>query len=190
MGQPMDVDIDDQTRAPVVSDQLFIPNIFIDNLTQPEPPGDDSPAAPPPDSPPIALPKRHVRFQASPAPPSPHPAHATHPVTGASGPSLPIIDEDLPGANTPSLGQDRLPFQTRPNTYGLYRVYLGGRPSLVPDAMDSIDDVADAPSFRRTQTIPIWSSGWSKKVPEVKSSELEKLFPNKSVYLLMKLRGH
>lgn len=139
-------------------------------------------ANPLPNAPRISLPKPHVRFEMETVPP---PSPRVHAEPAVDGPSVPIIDDSHASDDTPVDENGPENFQTLPNVYGLYRIYPSGRPSFVPDTMGSIDDVADSPNFRRGRTIPVWSSGWSKKAPEVKRAELDKLFPNKSVYLLM-----
>ena len=78
-------------------------------------------------------------------------------------------------------------FETASNSYGIYRVYPGGRPSFTPDELYTLNQVADSSNFTQdtsSRTRPWWS---------VFGSSLENLetnyfapFLNASVFRLTK----
>jgi hypothetical protein len=76
-------------------------------------------------------------------------------------------------------------FKTKPNSYGVYRLYVGGRPSLYPMTR-STAEMYDSPAFEALQTTPKrpWWAAFGKSLQAV-AENLCAPFKNATTYLLM-----
>lgn len=76
-------------------------------------------------------------------------------------------------------------FKTKPNSYSIYRLYVGGRPSLYPTTR-STAEMYDSPAFEALQTTPKrpWWAVFGKSLQAV-AENLYAPFKNATTYLLM-----
>ncbi|KIL54289.1 hypothetical protein M378DRAFT_19051 [Amanita muscaria Koide BX008] len=121
------------------------------------------------------------RFRDEPPPPAPHvpvPTTVAPDIPDVPPPPLPIEALDLAAQGNPS-------FKTEANSYGIYRLYVGGWPSIYPTSRSTVE-MYHSPIFETTQngSKRPWWAVFGKSLKAV----LENLytpFQNVTTYLLM-----
>ena len=93
-----------------------------------------------------------------------------------------------PAATSPEPEEPELQeLQTEPDDFGLYRIYPT-RPTLVPDANLSLDNVCDAPGLETSETpLPArwWARFGSTPIPTTKKNNIFAPFENSTIFRMM-----
>ncbi|PPR00724.1 hypothetical protein CVT26_012318 [Gymnopilus dilepis] len=104
----------------------------------------------------------------------------------------PVITEPEPGIHeaTPSPSPVvNISHKTTSNSYGIYRVYKSGTPSITPDDNFHLDSVADNPNFTRSGSLSTntWGSPFGINEADIQNtaSSVQHPFANSSVCRLM-----
>ena len=93
-----------------------------------------------------------------------------------------------PAATSPEPEEPELQeLQTEPDDFGLYRIYPT-RPTLVPDANISLDNVCDTPGLETSETpLPArwWARFGSTPIPTTKKNNIFAPFENSTIFRMM-----